>query len=215
MIFCRFLNKNRLKFSPDKVDTMIVQAIGLLDDVDKELNNFVMRLREWYGWHFPELTKVVTDNMVYAQVVKAVGMRTNVKNVDFDGIVPEELADEIKKCAEVSFGTEVTKDDLDSILELCDRVIDLANNRAALAEYLKNRMHALAPNLTVMVGELVGARLISHAGSLMNLAKHPASTVQILGTSFLFLFFLTTNDVVFVQILKSFCVHFSIGNTTT
>jgi hypothetical protein len=27
----------------------------------------------------------------------------------------------------------------------------------------------------------VGARLISHAGSLMNLAKHPASTVQILG----------------------------------
>merc|ERR1712192_262732 len=31
------------------------------------------------------------------------------------------------------------------------------------------------------VGELVGARLIAHAGTLMNLAKHPASTVQILG----------------------------------
>ena len=40
---------------------------------------------------------------------------------------------------------------------------------------------AIAPNLTVMVGELVGARLIAHAGSLMNLAKQPASTVQILG----------------------------------
>ena len=42
-------------------------------------------------------------------------------------------------------------------------------------------MIAIAPNLTILVGELVGARLISHAGSLMNLAKHPASTVQILG----------------------------------
>jgi len=42
-------------------------------------------------------------------------------------------------------------------------------------------MNAIAPNLTIMVGELVGARLIAHAGSLMNLAKHPASTVQILG----------------------------------
>jgi nucleolar protein 58 len=42
-------------------------------------------------------------------------------------------------------------------------------------------MTAIAPNLTCMVGELVGARLISHAGSLMGLAKHPASTVQILG----------------------------------
>ena len=48
-------------------------------------------------------------------------------------------------------------------------------------EYLKNRMMAIAPNLTVLVGELVGARLIAHAGTLMNLAKHPASTVQILG----------------------------------
>merc|ERR1739838_384074 len=39
----------------------------------------------------------------------------------------------------------------------------------------------IAPNLTHMVGELVGARLISQAGSLMSLAKHPSSTVQILG----------------------------------
>lgn len=53
--------------------------------------------------------------------------------------------------------------------------------RAQLYEYLKSRMLAIAPNLTILVGELVGARLISHAGSLMNLAKHPASTVQILG----------------------------------
>jgi hypothetical protein len=42
-------------------------------------------------------------------------------------------------------------------------------------------MNAIAPNLTALVGELVGARLIAHAGSLMSLAKQPASTVQILG----------------------------------
>ena len=42
-------------------------------------------------------------------------------------------------------------------------------------------MAAIAPNVTILVGELVGARLIAHAGSLINLAKHPASTIQILG----------------------------------
>ncbi len=63
----------------------------------------------------------------------------------------------------------------------CLQVLALADYRAQLSDYLKSRMAAIAPNLTVMVGELVGARLISHAGSLMNLAKHPASTVQILG----------------------------------
>merc|ERR1719261_1390224 len=78
-------------------------------------------------------------------------------------------------------GTEITDEDYTNILTLCERVIELTEYRASLAEYLKLRMNAIAPNLTHMVGELVGARLISHAGSLMNLAKHPSSTVQILG----------------------------------
>jgi len=43
------LSRYKLKFSPDKVDTMIVQAIALLVDLDKELNNYIMRCREWYG----------------------------------------------------------------------------------------------------------------------------------------------------------------------
>jgi len=42
-------------------------------------------------------------------------------------------------------------------------------------------MKIVAPNLAALIGEQVGARLINHAGSLTNLAKYPASTVQILG----------------------------------
>ena len=47
------LSRYKLKFSPDKVDTMIVQAINLLDELDKEVNIYAMRVREWFGWHFP------------------------------------------------------------------------------------------------------------------------------------------------------------------
>ena len=50
---------------------MIVQAIGLLDDLDKELNTYAMRVREWYGWHFPEMTKIVADNIKYAKAVRS------------------------------------------------------------------------------------------------------------------------------------------------
>nr|XP_015801955.2 nucleolar protein 58 [Nothobranchius furzeri] len=175
------LSRYKLKFSPDKVDTMIVQAISLLDDLDKELNNYIMRCREWYGWHFPELGKVVTDNLAYCKTVLKVGDRTNVSSTDLSEILPEEIEAEVKLAAEISMGTEVSEQDIDNIRHLCDQVIEISEYRAQLYDYLKNRMMAIAPNLTVMVGELVGARLISHAGSLLNLAKHPASTVQILG----------------------------------
>eukprot|EP00320_Phaeocystis_rex_P003126 CAMPEP_0119066422 /NCGR_PEP_ID=MMETSP1178-20130426/8970_1 /TAXON_ID=33656 /ORGANISM="unid sp, Strain CCMP2000" /LENGTH=513 /DNA_ID=CAMNT_0007048021 /DNA_START=82 /DNA_END=1623 /DNA_ORIENTATION=+ len=175
------LSRYKLKFSPDKVDTMIVQAIGLLDDLDKELNTYAMRLREWYGWHFPELGKIVPDHQMYAKAVQRMGVRTQCKSLDFSDILPEEVEVEMKDAAEISMGTEVSEGDTTNILLLCEQVVSLSEYRAQLWDYLRNRMQAIAPNLTTVVGELVGARLIAHAGSLMNLAKQPASTVQILG----------------------------------
>ncbi|XP_062818130.1 nucleolar protein 58 [Anolis carolinensis] len=175
------LSRYKLKFSPDKVDTMIVQAISLLDDLDKELNNYIMRCREWYGWHFPELGKIITDNLTYCKCVQKIGDRKNFSCSDLSEIIPEEIEEEVKAAAEISMGTEVSEEDISNIQHLCDQVIEISDYRAQLYDYLKNRMMAIAPNLTVMVGELVGARLIAHAGSLLNLAKHPASTVQILG----------------------------------
>jgi len=78
-------------------------------------------------------------------------------------------------------GTEILPDDEMHLKTLSRSVVEISDYRANLAEYLKNRMAAVAPNLTVLIGELVAAKLISHAGSLMNLAKQPASTIQILG----------------------------------
>jgi nucleolar protein 58 len=66
---------------------MIVQAIGLLDDLDKELNTYAMRVREWYGWHFPELTKIIQDNIQYARSVKLMGDRINAAKLDFSEVI--------------------------------------------------------------------------------------------------------------------------------
>lgn len=175
------LSRYKLKFSPDKVDTMIIQAIGLLDDLDKELNTYAMRVREWYGWHFPELAKIAQDNILYAKTVKLMGDRANAVNLDFSEMLPEEVETELKEAAVISMGTEVNDLDLMNIKELCDQVLSLSEYRAQLYDYLKSRMNTIAPNLTALVGELVGARLIAHGGSLLNLAKQPGSTVQILG----------------------------------
>lgn len=175
------LSRHKLKFSPDKVDTMIVQAISLLDDLDKELNTYAMRVKEWYGWHFPEMGRILNDNLAYARVIRSMGMRTNAAKTDLSEILPEEIETAVKAAAEISMGTEITTDDLDNIQSLAEQVIEFTEYRALLSGYLSARMAAIAPNLTALVGDLVGARLIAHAGSLMNLAKSPASTIQILG----------------------------------
>ena len=164
------LYRYKLKFSTDKIDVMVIQAVGLLDELDKELNNYAMRLREWYGWHFPECGKIVAENVVYAKIVHKIGMRTN-RDVDLSEFVDSDTIKQIKDAAEISMGSEISEEDEINIRELCIQIIALSEYRASLTEYLRIRMMSIGPNLTMMVGELVAARLISHAGSLINLAK--------------------------------------------
>lgn len=134
-----------------------------------------------YGWHFPELGKILTDNIAFIKTIKLVGTRDNMATTDLSDILPEELEEKVKEAAEISMGTEISEEDITNIQNLCDEILSINEYRTHLYDYLKTRMMAMAPNLTVLVGETIGARLIAHAGSLVNLAKHPASTVQILG----------------------------------
>jgi len=59
-----------------------------LDDLDKELNTYAMRVREWYGWHFPESSKIIPDNILFARTVKKMGVRTNCASTDFSDFLP-------------------------------------------------------------------------------------------------------------------------------
>merc|ERR1712117_148888 len=83
--------------------------------------------------------------------------------------------------AKASMGMDISAVDLLNIDMFASRVVALADYRKGLSTYLQDKMASVAPNLATLIGETVGARLISHAGSLTNLAKYPASTVQILG----------------------------------
>lgn len=73
-----------------------------------------MRCREWYGWHFPELGKLVSDNLVYAKTVRAIGRRECIAEVDLSAVLPEEVEQEVREQAEISMGAEVSEshDDL-------------------------------------------------------------------------------------------------------
>lgn len=78
-------------------------------------------------------------------------------------------------------GMDMNDADALQITKWAERCVKLTEFRDQLAEYLKNRMAAVAPNLATLIGEMVGSKLIAHAGGLTNLSKYPASTIQILG----------------------------------
>ncbi|KAK2628912.1 hypothetical protein QTJ16_002015 [Diplocarpon rosae] len=179
-------SRARVKFSVQKNDNHIIQAIATLDHLDKAVNTFSMRVREWYGWHFPELVRIVSDNHTYAKLALAIGDKKTLTDAslhDLAALVNDDadISQAIIDAARVSMGQDISETDMDNVSAFANRVVKLGEYRKSLFQYLTDKMAVVAPNLASLIGEVVAARLISHAGSLTNLSKYPASTVQILG----------------------------------
>lgn len=176
------ITKLRVRGAVEKRDLIVAQAIQTLDELDRAINMLMARVREWYGIHFPELDRLLEKHETYARLVVKLGSKDNftVGKLE-EQEVPRIKADAIAKVAERSMGADLSDDDLNQIQTLCRDVLGLYQFRQSLEGYLDSTMEEVAPNTKYLVGSLLGARLIAVSGGLTNLAKRPASTIQVLG----------------------------------
>jgi nucleolar protein 56 len=174
--------RRKLRGAASKRDLLAIQAIRAIDDIDKTINLFSERLREWYSIHFPELDNLIDDHELYASIVSKFGYRDEINE---EGLIElglsKEKSQRLLTAAKKSIGADVTDVDIKSVRMLSDTVLELYRIRRELTDYIESVMKEVAPNITALVGPTLGARLLSLAGSLEDLAKMPASTIQVLG----------------------------------
>ncbi len=177
-----YVSARKLKEQSSRLDLHAIQLIQAVDELDKTFNLFYMRLREWYGLHFPELSGILTDPATFVNFVVKFPNR---KGIDRDLMgelnLPQNRIEIILKASSASKGAEFDERTTDMILQLAEITAKTYRYRDNLSKMLEDVMNQMAPNLTAIAGETIGARLIARAGSLERLAKMPASTVQILG----------------------------------
>ncbi|MFH0816784.1 MAG: NOP5/NOP56 family protein [Methanobacteriota archaeon] len=147
-------------------DVHLIHAIDALDELAKQHNYQLERLREWHGAHFPEFSGLVGDERYLAMLCA--------------GPERERLSVELGLEGE-SLGAEASEEDLAAIKELAVAASGTMNARKSTEEYIRSRARQLAPNTSDVVGELLAARLIALAGGMERLARMPSSTVQVLG----------------------------------
>ncbi len=165
-----------------KKDLLIKQAIDAIDEIDKCINLMSMRVREWYSLHHPSLSRLVEGHRLFVSLVRE-GYSKNELKQEFlvDRGVPQITASAIITSLESDVGATLQDSDLSPIRTVAGTVQQLYEVRDALEQYVEVTMNATAPNITALAGPIVGARLISLAGSLQDLARIPSSTVQVLG----------------------------------
>ena len=179
-------SRGKVKFNPARSDNMIIQSIALLDQMDKDLNTFAMRVREWYSWHFPELKDIVKDNYMFARSAAFIQDKKSLfpktkgdddedsgeengnggsKENKLEGLTEivgdQEVANSIVAAAKTSMGMDCSPVDMINIINFTQRMVKLAEFRKQLALYLTDKMAIVAPNLSTLIGDTVAARLIS------------------------------------------------------
>ncbi|MHA1740001.1 MAG: C/D box methylation guide ribonucleoprotein complex aNOP56 subunit [Candidatus Heimdallarchaeota archaeon] len=177
------LTRLRVRQAAEKRDRLIVQAIETIDDLDKTLNLFTGRLREFYGMHFPELGDAVENHQTLALIISQSGDKSAItKKLLVDEIkFPEKKAERLLNSREKSMGSDLLKQDIQIIKDQAQLIVELYQRRQALEKWMDEAMMSTTPNICGVVGPLLGARLIALVGSLRALAMATSSKIQILG----------------------------------
>jgi nucleolar protein 56 len=163
-------------------DLQLVHAIQALDELDRFLNITTERVAEWYSLHFPELQQMMGDNLALAKMIIEIGSREGFTEEKLDGKgLSDKKIEAILLAAERSKGGKITERDLGRMVGLAQIAVLVSSDRDKMAEYVESTMKRIAPNTTNVAGATIGARLIARAGGLENLARLPASTIQVLG----------------------------------
>jgi len=157
--FCLLFTKKRMKFSFSK-DKFVIQANNALEDMMKISNLMSERLKEWFGLHYPEC------RLSQKELVNHVAMFGNRDNFP-----------EFKE----SVGLEISEEDEHIIKTYAESIEKLNEEKRMLEKYVKESVKELAPNTSVLIDELLLAKIISTAGSLEKMARMSSSSIQLLG----------------------------------
>jgi len=169
LIHANLLLVKRIVAESVNTDTHITQAINAVAELDKICNTLVKRVREWYGYYYPELGHNTEDNEAF---IKKVLQKTKeeymTENSEKESMGP-------------MIGASINEADLNMILAYARQVDDMYLEREKLITYIDNTMMVYCPNVYTLTGGLIGAKLLEKAHSLKHMAMLPSSTIQLLG----------------------------------
>lgn len=186
----------KVKEISQEEDKLVIQAINSIDEIDESLSKLIEKIRDWNSIYFPEID-IIQNNETYIKLIVEYENRDEILknppesfqnnrnrhiNTDIININSEkDEANNDKQEILESNGADIKEEDIEIIKNFAKSIKSLQESRTAIEKYIDKKMENIAPNLRELLGSSLGAKLISHAGGLKNLAIYPSSTVQILG----------------------------------
>ena len=160
----------KIKKESASQDKHLIQAVNSIEEIDETISKLIERIREWYALYFPEMD-IIKNNETYIKLISQNKTKEEIIKAKPDAF-PQSIID---------LEDDIDSEDLEIMNNYANSIYELQKSRKNIEEYIDHKMNSIAPNLRLLVGPTLGAKLISHAGGIKRLAMYPSSTVQIMG----------------------------------
>lgn len=147
--------KAKIKSSVNN-DNLVILTVNAIEDLEKHANGLVSRVRDWFDLVNPELSRELSNEKLVKVILKR-----------------EKLVSEM--------GAVLSDEDLNALYRFADSVNDLFDTKDYLQDYLKKKLQVYTPNLEILLGSMLTAKILREIKSLKRLASVQKSTVQLLG----------------------------------
>jgi nucleolar protein 56 len=158
----------KIKQTLEQKEVRVLQAVAAMDDLTKTINLLIERLRKWYFYYSPEISKEVNNNEEFVELVNKLTQPSKI--IEKIGLPPA-------KC--IYLPMDKGNEALIKSFSAC--LIRLINSKREVKKFIEESTLKIAPNLSDLIGPSLAAHLVAKVGSLKKLSLLPSSTIQLLG----------------------------------
>jgi len=166
--------------------------------LNKYISEGISLLKELYSPYFPELPTIVTNSHEYVKSIKIIeenksllitDSKAGIKQLNQQlSFLPQNVIMALNFMLSSSniFNNsnlnQENKINIDTnIKNNYEKILGLFNEKNTLLNFISNNMKYLAPNLTLLLGAEISAKLVTEAGGLQELSRTPSGNILNMG----------------------------------
>lgn len=162
---------------------LVVSCNRIAQDIDEEMEETHMLIKEIYSKKFPELEGLVSNKLDYVKTVLCIGNEMDISKVQgaLGDFLPSAIVMIISVSGSTTSGQALSSEDWAHCLGACNEMMQLEKDKQTILSFVESRMQRIAPNLVHIVGARVASQLVGLAGGIVALSKIPACNMEVLG----------------------------------
>jgi U4/U6 small nuclear ribonucleoprotein PRP31 len=190
--FAKALEEHSNFSEEENIIPLLEKANKYIIILNKYISEEIIILKELYSIYFPELPTIITSNYEFTKAIKIIEenkqllkneSKTGIKQLSQElSFLPNNVLMALTFMLPSSNVLKINSEEKSlKIKNEYNKILDLFQKKTIFLNFISNNMKYLAPNLTLLLGAEIAAKLVTEAGGLNELARTPSGNILNMG----------------------------------